>query len=511
MSKTLRYLTEHELAALDPHGRARRALSARFPEKRTLGNPSPCLLENKTPDEIRERYFKVFSDRPVKHAPIWEYDVEMASKFGPQGGRYPRTRLIELLDEAYANVDLPRTTSPILDDGLYSLLTEIRQLVSLVGKPAVSHKWMVKNSSGGLPTMCRKNTWQAHVTGRRYWLHPYPDVPNTRVQRGKDRLTHEDATVNIDYVMPYLTAVRQWLTVNLPQYFGVWANPCKHTHPIATSALLRRWWSLETDFKGMDLHYSLFVLEHYVLPVYELLLDEAEYWHFAAFVRELFFQPTFLGDILIEGEHTLFSGQSITQDVETIFDVVLYIGASLHAAVPRSLWTMIAVGDDVAFFTKREKDAENIYSYVKEATNAVGLVLEPTKTRLVQGNIHFCRSVYYPALPVKYNEDGLPYVDPAYPPILTLNSCVWPENPLAPNVEIVSILARMANLKGFYRQSDFCYFLFKYLDPSLEVTQEALDAVNERDWWRIVYGESVGFDWSSPVLNWWRCYVNSRK
>lgn len=485
-------LAPDEIESLDPFHYGRDKLAIRFPQQGFFAPQSRLFTWSN--DQALASYLSRFCSAEAvasKHSPIVRYDIEMAKKFGPQGGHFTRSVLESKLKESYEFADAPRTYDTALR-GRDALLRMIAARIAKLGMPTVYWVPFTQDTAGGLPRGGRKTEWRNHVDGADYWRHVLPDLPSGRRQRGKDRVVHEDATLNVDYVQPPLTAVREWLKSQFPTMFSAWHNPLSYKWPQITGQLIKGSTFLETDYSSMDNHFSWQTVETVILPIFQLLLTEAEYWHFASFVGELFTQPVFLGDQLWTGLHNLFSGQAITNDFETYYDVCLYLGAHLEAggSVRTFLTSFEALGDDVLYAASDDM-CKRVYDLVVREATANGLVLSTEKTRMQTGEARFCREVYYLALPRQVNDAGAVYVRPAYPPVLALNNVLNPERPADDlKDELLRDFTRLDNIEGYYRWSDVFNMIWskmrvQTLPASLAVRFEELQL---RDWWYRVHG-----------------------
>lgn len=498
-------LSPDEVEFHDPFHYGRDKLAIRFPS--TAYFQPPSRLFTWSPDQFLRAYLPRFcsdADRVGRHAPIVRYDIEMSKKYGPQGGHFTRATLEATLKQSYEFADVSRTYELVLR-GSQAMCSMIRARIDRVGYPSCSYAPLVQDTAAGLPRGGRKTEWRNHVDGADNWRHVQDDLPNGRRQRSKDRVIHEDSVLNVDYVEPYLSAVRNWLKTEFPEIFAGWINPQLVLWPMVTSHLLRGDSFLETDYSAMDNHFSWDTVQRVVLPIYQCLLTDAEYMHFASFVEELFSQPVFLGDTLWTGLHNLFSGQGITNDFETYYDVCLYLGCHLTAggSVSTFLSRFAAVGDDVLYSNTRDMCLRVYELVVKEAT-ANGLVLSTEKTRIQSGEARFLRQVYYDALPRRVNRDGKEFIWPAYPPILAMNSIVQPEHP-ADNVsqELLSDFTRLDGITGYYRRVDVAQLLYSHMQelPLAASLDAEFEVMQMRDWWFKVYGTtySLGESWSAEL------------
>lgn len=494
------WLTPEDQLTLDPYGINYATVRGRMSCKEWHPEPLSKLLRI-TPEEILTRYTRLANTlRCSRHEPYWEYNLSHLNKWGRQGGVVPFPEVEPILRELYERAQFRYESLPsAARTGQQFFLRAIRQRVDRVGKPQYVPSKMYPTQAG-LPTGKRKGSFDAETQGAHPFRHVYPARYGTRHMRNSPRVIFEDSVQNCRWVEPMLSAVRNWLRDQFPEWFNGWSNPNLFTARYATDCVQGGGWSVETDYKKMDRHVRLQFVREFVYPVYEILLDPSDFISFQRYCEEAFSQPLYMGDYLLVGEHTLFSGQPITNDFETLITVQLGLGSVLETQIPSKLVKLLAIGDDLALLLSRvsESDARAVMHLFIETAEAVGLEMSRDKCGMQRGVVHFCRKVYYPA-GRKNPETG--YLFGAYPGLLCLNNIVQPEHPY--EVAADEVIPCLQRLDGLIGSPD--YFPVVQMISRFSVCPLLSEATRSNakfvDWWERLYGE----EWNpskSPTLRW---------
>lgn len=434
----------------------------------------------------------------TRHSLYLKYCTEMLSKCGRQGGHFEFSKLESIVEEYYTHAEQPVYIDDFLRQGRDCLLRIISDRLQKAGLPSyVQPKYYMTNS--GLYTMTKKGSWRAETHASHYWIHPFPNLPGQRYMRGKPRVIYMDDVANVRAIEETLSAVREWLRTNIPEYFGAWLNPQIGVNPDITRFVDRQAYFVESDYEGMDIHFTIKVVVELILPIYELLSPDT-YLSFASFVEELFRQDLFMGDYIITGLHSMFSGQAFTNDFETIYTVILYLGKCLYYGILDNV-IIKAIGDDATMGIIRcsERFPNYFLDSLIDSSNQAGMVIhsfESGKSAIRKGETIFCRKVYYPA---GKRSDGI--LMGAYPSPLVLNNILQPER-LSPTLgrAAIATLQRLDNAVG---SPDYPQLVQRVISATelnlLHFSDSDLEIEREKDWWFRVYGEKWDPE-SSPTF-----------
>lgn len=496
--KTVKLLSPDEQNEIDPTGKGRAKIASYVDGRPTI----PTRLSARwTPDEWFSRYSALRSNT-LKNRPIaLAWDSEWDRKYVPQGGTFS---LEELLTHYECSFELADRALTFCDELVLARDMLIRMLHNREAVVRIDRYSPGKNTFGGLPSCARKGSFRSLTTDPWWgWMHPRPNLPGERNQRGKHRGINMDSEANVAYLTPSLDAVRKCLSTYLPEFFWTWENPTLRLQPEITSALSRNYRFFGTDFKGCDEHFSLSMSLQLILPIYESLLPEAEYWHFAAAVEEMFSQPLFLGDRMWCGTHNAFSGVSFVSDFETIFDVLLAIAACARCNVPISAVRVFAIGDDLLLAVARKYAQRMSMDVLIDIAGTAGMAMEPEKCSVTDGYCNFTKRLYESRGTRAYNLYGREYIVGHYPGSLTLLNLVMPERrSLTYLEEVVACVQRTDNFFGAPHWAPFVdWFWNKASDAKTTVTSTASDVLDDAyqpDWWDYVYGERWSIT-SSPT------------
>lgn len=491
MSLQIIDLTPLDQERLDPTHRGRDCLNRM---KDGPATPVPIPFSHYS----RKQWLQLYQDHCArlytnKHSRYWEWCQSLLSKYGAQGASFSIDEVKACYRRSYELAD--RTVQfRVARRGRDYLVRYIRQLVERYGIPPYIHA-AVEGTSGALPTMLPKGTFQAEYTLAKGRRHVFPNLPGQRSQRLKHRVINQDACINVRYIEGYVAAIRDWLRRYLPQFFGAWLNPKLVIQPTITRLLRRSSRFVGTDYTACDEHFGFPLVCEIVFPIYEALsLDVAEFNDFACFVEELFSQEIYFGTELWCGNHNLLSGQVITNDFETIYDVCLAIGTLLECVIPVDSVAVLALGDDLGIHGDLTKfEAEAVMQTLLEEANLNGMEMSKEKCDILEGSVLFLRNMYYGGLRTFVGSDGSDVLCGAYPTSLALNSIINPERYLAPGPEFVR--ATLQRLDNCYGSPDFTPFVQMVVSKASirdKVDKLSVEEARIKDWWTRLYGE----DWS---------------
>jgi hypothetical protein len=493
-------LTPDDQMRLDPTGKARTWVKELFKHEETKHLPANPYIRI-TPDEMLERYTKLLNKLPLE--PHYkEFNESMFINWASQGGHAARDILIGTFLQYYDEANMSCTfIHPIIIRGRDYLLRLIAAKMDAVGGPQYVSGGGVIGTAGGLPTMQRKGTFDAETVGAGP-LHPlWPALPGTRLMRGKIRGIFIDATTNVRMVEAILASVKKWLVSNFPELFSAWMNPNLARNPLITRGLTKGLSSVETDYKGMDIHYRKQIALDVVYPIYELLLPDYALT-LGAYIEEEFNKPLYMGNVLWTGEHTLFSGASITNDFETLYTICLALGCLLTLGIVDEAIIM-ALGDDCSVMVQKKHASALIELMITVSTES-GLIIHPigTKSMIRDGSLAFCREIFTPKNP--RNEYGV--LQGRYPSVLTLNNVVQPERFSAQGVggEVAAMLQRLDGIVNNQEFAPVLDLVQRFLTPDVDITNPKEEI--PQDWWERVYGEK----WKPQSSAAWRYYARKK-
>lgn len=440
--------------------------------------------------------YQVFQEREAipKYSEFWKRDLHALTKFGPQGGDCSLQRMIPILEEYYKPRQFHRTA--VLDVGCQYLRRALARRIERKGLvPVYEFRPTYRSSSGSIPNGGRKGDYHTETGGANLIAiqHPFPEQVGFRRMKGSDRVIFNSATPNVRQLEWVMTPILHWLRSEFPEWFGSWLHPSLSTRPIATRICMGNHYVCGFDFTKCDQHTSLQLIENYVFPILEVLLDESSFITAAVLLTEAFKTPLYLGDWMLEGEHNLFSGQSPTQLVETIIDIEGLIGGVLCELSPGAVGEcqFLAIGDDQVLSIPHKYGEKRILALrrtIIDAYNAVGHKMNEEKSEVGEGALTYCKRYYAPSMPKVENDTNL--IAGAYPLAYALNSIVNPENPQpTPGRELVAILQRLDNAQGSPAYVPFVQFVGRRIDKGIEFNDVDIAAVNRSDWWQRVYGE----------------------
>jgi len=503
-----RSISAEEAEYFDPTGSARAKVIAL---RSATEYNAPACYPDLTPQRCEELEQALIAHLRsligTRHAHYADYALSSAAKWAPQGGDVPFTVLEEILTAYYQ--DLPFAPSLILDTGLSVLKSMIDTQLKLSGPPVVTSELGVTGTFGGIPTCGTKGCFHTETLGMGKLTHTLPSIPGTRYMRGKPRAIFMDACPNVRQLEKPMRAVRTWLKTYLQDYFSAWIRPDLVLCPKVTVGIQRRWDAYCFDYKQMDMHVGLPLVERYVFPVLERLLP----YHWVrteAMITECFSQPLFMGSEMWEGLHQLFSGQTITNDVETILSVefmlglVWLLGLETYKSKPHKYFSIFALGDDVTVQGVPEliSAIERNITDISQDIGKTSLVLSDEKcARSPASSLIFCRKIYYPAAP--RSPEG--YLLGAYPSTLCLNNILRPEYPKSPEIEAS---ARMQRLDGLTGSPDW-RFMIRLVSDLICPWDDQWTTV-PGDWWSRLYGDSWNPASSASIQELHRLIANNQ-
>lgn len=482
------YLTELDQEMMDPTGKIRARLKTYKEGKPT---PVPYWLSVQDWRWWFESYKIRLTAIPLRHSLYREWSERHLAKCGPQGDPFPISELEHSYQLSYQLAER-KCQFNYVKLGRDFLIRTIRQLIERVGYPQAPeyYSYSTEATFGGIPVAGHKGDFLVETVGMKPHRHVQPDVPGERSQRLKHRCINMDATSNVRYIERTLKSCREWLKLNLPQYFSAWLNPDRHLRPQITDRLRKGCISIEGDYSHCDEAFGWDIVSEVVLPIYEQLIpDPMQFILFASFVEELFEQPVYMGDYMLTGHHNLLSGQVITNDFETIYDICLEIGVAIASGWSPLEPLIAALGDDTLVLTT-EHPLEECLRYrdnmVEEVTRN-GEIMNTEKCAVVRNSVRFLRTLYYPGL--SCNHDG--NIIGAYPGSLCINSIVCPERYTANVPEAIkATVQKLDNVRGTPEYHPMVDFVFSRVRRDLRPTYRAVAEAQYYDWWERVYGEA---------------------
>lgn len=483
MALTFRTLTEEDQELYDPTGRARTFLSKLIDSK---PNPQTPITRRFSRGEWQRRYIELRTKLKLHYA-LQEFDAKHDTKYAPQGGTYSLEKLVKSLSLYYSLANR-KVYFERVELGVDFLVRRIRYIRDRVGYPQVVDLPMYRTSAA-LPTMTKKGSFLAETCNATSHRHVFPVLPGERVQRNGSRVIFQDACQNVRYIERVCASIRNWLKKYFPEYFSAWLNPRQYQYPhIYNVVNSGNFVSVETDYTKCDQHMSWEIVERTYLRICrELIPDPMEYLLFEHFIEELFEQEVYLGKVMVSGLHNLFSGQVITNESETIYDVCVTLGTLISCNMMDELLLLLANGDDLSVILRSSSRYQYYYQALVEEMELNGHEISREKSRVSTADIQFCRRLFNTRSgPVLYNEDGQPYRTGFYPTSLALNGIINPERSAPPNQERPILLQRLDNCYGNTNFTPFVQFVGKSVDWD-GLSNDNFDVPT--DWWDRLYGE----------------------
>nr|QXV86696.1 MAG: RNA-dependent RNA-polymerase [Picobirnavirus sp.] len=479
-------LSEHRRLELDPTGKASVFVAnlIRADDITNMTPPSPDLRHVDWVSTYQSFRMAHYTER---HSLYWQFADEFVTKMGPQGGRVPMHLILQSLEESYTRAHSRRKFDAI-NYGHKILLASIKEMINRVGVPSpVPVRYLHTNAA--LPTMGKKDSFLANTIGMSNWRHVQTDLVGTRYQFQKPRTIHQDAISNVRYVEEYLARVRQWLVRYFPQWFGGWQNYRVSIAPAITDAIARGDINYEGDYYHMDEGFGRLLAKKFILPIFELLLDPAEFLHFSSYVEEMWEQPIFMGTFCLCGEHNLLSGVGPTQDFETYYSLQLHLGCEFVSGAKAT--AVAIIGDDsLALFRKKDRRAALAYKdAIEREASLNGMRFNLEKCRFDTPDYRFCKRIYYPGAPTHWVAGRAVQLG-GYPYTRTMNTMALPERSTKPSLLVAAQLSRMDNALGSPNWAQFVDLMYKHSDWKVnEAAYADLQELADLDWWYRVYGE----------------------
>lgn len=477
-----RYLNPLEQREIDPTGKGNTYISML---------KSFSKVENTPANEIFNTMEIGVTPQPAAHEVYQIFNSNYLTKIGPQGGHYPFQTLLNTLREYYNVPEGPVEPNYSLL-GLNYLCDYVHKIKSIKGTHHQFQNFniMPANTAAGLPFM-----------GKKHWANPSnyytdapvelnPALPGERILKGKFRCMFIDSEQNVRIYNTIAGSVRMWFKTYLPYYAG-WKNPDEELRPQITRFIDKGSFNIEIDAKAMDQHVTWEMTKTLILPLFDAVLDEQEYWFVSNYFEKIFTQPLFLGDSLINGMHTLFSGVGPTNDIETHFDVIVALGIVLSFHIPLRDVLILANGDDMTvLISNRWKHLKDriITAFTSEYEN-LHIEVSTEKCRFDTPDVQFCKKLYYR----KGIRDSLGNLLGAYPSVLALNSIKFPEHKQEnTSQDLIRTLQILDNLDGSPDYGNTVAKVYSYLRKTadiFEISSKDVEAVSYKDWWFRLYGE----------------------
>lgn len=501
------YLTPEELLRVDPTGRGREFVQRM---KKTAPTPVPDVFTVSDRDEWFAAYQQLRARIGVQtRSELTDWDCHYDSKYGPQGDGFALSEVKDVYRRSYELAGRPYHAR-LARIGRDYLRRRIRSKIELYGYPQLASR-EYNGKAAALPTMQHKGDFLAETVGFKGHRHVFPMLPGQRSQRNGHRVINQEANSNFRLWELELNACREWLKHHFPEYFSGWLNPNAYMNQMLTRHITAGdSWSVELDYTKCDEHTSFQLVSDIVLPLFEELLpSETVYVEFASYIEELFTQPLFLGSEMWTGLHNLFSGQGITQDVETYYDICLQLGVLCELGLLQDRVLQLAVGDDqtVVVHSKTSALAERVYDHMANEAVINGHEVSVEKRAIRHNAIAFCKRLYAPGVPHVYTDYG-PMMRGMYPSVLTLNAIVNPEKFHKDRFqELVSILQRCDNLYGSPWFVPVTQFVGSRLKSQYRDANNIPETALELDWWDRVYGHRWHKSESETVRQWHKAKI----
>lgn len=450
-------------------------------------------LWNANPKAIFNDYLERI-DAVTRHNYAIDFNLDQLKHFGRQGGKPALKDLKAVLRKYYEFADYDVQDSETLTIGLCAFRQLVRFLLRTEGVPVIyPEKMILTPKSSGLPMMRKKELLSVHLLRRaNTWTHPQRIVAGNRRMRNRLRAVFNASAEDIDFLTSILTPVRNWFKKVLPRLFSSYRNPVEHLYPMISDDIRHRRWILTTDYDSCDMHLIWEVVRRYVLPIYEDILPPAVYLQFHAFVEESYRSELVFPDEVWSGLHATFSGLEYVTDFETLYDIVLNLGACLvnGMSVEEFINHFTALGDDTYLSFKTKEQAEAVYSTLLTVTKQVGTVYSEAKTRLERGRCEYLRCAHYESAPKGgfSADEEMEFKYPYYPSVLALNNSLQPERLHSnPKLELLAVLARNDNLQHNFDYVNYSQWLFSHLKPMDlafgKSDEELFLQIQQEDWW----------------------------
>lgn len=488
MGYNIRYLTPEDLLEIDPTGRGARKIDS---YRETAPTPTPSQFRYKGSEAV-QKYLEMRT-KMSQHLPRYSiaWDSTGDSKCGSQGGTFSLEKMQEAFARSYDYAERRISLDLVLTGAQY-LRRRIEYYAKRDGLPQFEGA-RITGTLGALPSMDVKGTFVCETLGMKQYRHVFPDLPGQRRQRLKDRVINMDSVLNVRYFELELNAMRYWLKTHFPEYFSGWINPKQYLRPCITRAVLSPFYSLELDFTHCDECMSLELVQRTFLYVVQPLLPPVVFELFSCFIEELFSQEIFFGKYLWTGKHNLLSGQSITNDVETVYDICLMLGTVLRSGLDPVEQLYFACGDDSTLILKGKglTARQTVFEMLCQEATANGHIVSADKSRMTDETVRFCRREYQAA----YAKDVDGDIYGVYPAPLAINSIYNPEYRRDDDAEVAcATLQILDNLQGHPLWTPVIQMVGSSWRSKCVMPEYAPSI---RDWWARVYGSAWSLE-NSP-------------
>lgn len=458
-----------------------------------LREPQRKWFNFKSPEAWRESWTTKFLPL-VTHDGLSQFEIASIRKYGPQGGTIPWDVRLKLVDSYYSQPPDMSKAHPSLARAVAWLQLELQaHFLNAVYSSHFTGKYVYDGHTlAGLPFSGTKAdplpvAFMEVFSNNRELHVPLPTLSGTRFQRQKPRAIFMDAHANVAVLMPRLDGIRH--TLKQFDFYAGYLSPVVRLRPSLTKALQHSAWFLSVDYTAFDqtVHYEH--VRDYVQPIWDLIAGQDDF--FNDFVKKLFRQPLVVGRVLKRGVHSLFSGQGITNDAETVIDLVLCVAVFLEMGLdPSNLLYHTprrggaGVGDDVILWFDTKELAEAGREAYMRLAESVGFKVNMEKTSVTQEPI-FLRRMFAKSFP----KDSEGNVIGAYPSALTLNSLINPERSTLGWLDSVySVFQILDNLHGHPQWVAFCQQFFAAWRKDLFVPA-TLDGPVSSTWKQKLWGD----------------------
>jgi len=361
--------------------------------------------------------------------PLVEYDLSRITKVGPQGGYRPFSEREDDFAAYYTSPDESIDTG-VISENTISKCQEIC-FGNIRGRRPLTVESVVKadkyddkllTNSGCTeytrrddPSTIAKATKEAKSGG---WKN-LPFILGSRAQRGAERFIFMAAfalnLIEKTYLYPIMEAIRQ----EAHPFFSAWEG----FDQVELGLAEMKFFSednvyITQDYEKMDKHVNTtqMLIGHKVTSsmfqdkFVQLWKEILDYVLIAPVLIQL--------DKLVTGLHGMPSGAGVTNLIETIISLYIYIRYGEVVTTTAGM----ALGDDMIFAVKRETNSDDeILDVMTTISKEVGQVLNPEKQRIDGHTIVFLQRFFDDRIPNSGIVRGM------YPSILALNTAMHPE------------------------------------------------------------------------------------
>lgn len=492
-------LTPAEQAIFDPMGIESSKHRNRIRQEDFHPNPIRPGMEAVPLDSILALARSFYDDVPE----IQGYHDDMCAKIGPQGGVIPWSSIRGSIEEMFSP-----TGHIVIHDDIYVardfLLRLIRDAIHQYGPVQLCDATPPPNTSFGPPYFGQKNSPLQYyeqlttVVLERLW----PAAIATRYQRLKPRVVYMDSGYNVYKMTPMFATVRRFLTRALPFLFMAWQNPYQTTYVYATQAIDECSTFVGLDYTHMDVHVRFKLVAEIVLPIYEAILPKSWYLLVANYMEMVFRQPLLLGNSMLCGEHGIFSGVIMTNDIETILSVIVGLALIYNDLNNGKIF---ALGDDLSIAVKTGQ-GDVIRNRFCDYANEAGMIANLEKTSTSDQVLSFLRRMFIRGkckrvLASDYGGVNRYVQQGVYPVPLTLNSIFHPEYCNTTwERHLGSVLQILDVLVGHRAYSQVADFVFAHMDYGSRLPEV------EDGWWE----KLTGVSWSATSSQSYRRYLSMK-